>query len=402
MTAPLRFDAYIGRQAILDRKGKIYAYELLFRDPDMRGPIGISGDVATSRVLHEALMEVGLDAVVGDKLAFINFPRELLIGGIADLMPPERVVVEILENIEIDAGLVASVGQLVEAGFVIALDDFVYSPAWDPLLELAAIVKLDVSAHSPEEIRALKRDLERFDVKFLAEKVETHEEHACFSEMGFSYFQGFYYARPQVLTQERLADNHVALLQLVARLQTPNIDIDEVADLVSQAVSLSYKLLRFINSAYTGLPRKVDSIREAVVYLGLKRLKDLASVMALSGISQKSDALVMNGITRARTCTLLGARAGLRQTEAFYLVGLFSILEALLDRRIEEILGQLPVSEEIVAALVAREGALGEALQASIACERCEWEQLGFRGLSRDEIYAAYREAMASADNALT
>jgi EAL and modified HD-GYP domain-containing signal transduction protein len=385
---------YIGHQPILDRGGKLYAYELLFRSADVHGAGYMDGEVATSRVIYDALMEVGLDDIVGNQLAFINFPRDLIVSGVADLLPPSRVVIELLEDAEVDGELVASVRSLVEKGYKIALDDFVYSPSWDPLLELASIVKLDVAACSAAKVRQVKTSLERFGVEFLAEKVETQAEHAAFAAMGFAYYQGFYYARPATLKRERVPDNHMALLQLISRLQTADIEIGEVAHLVAQTVSLSHQLLRYINSALSGLRRKVNSIQEAVVYLGLKRLKDLASVMALSGMNGKSDELVATGLTRARTCELLAERAGLQCTEAFFLVGLFSILEALLDLPLEQVLGQLPVSDEVVAALLEHEGILGEALRASLLCERAQWSCLRFGHLEPTAIYAAHLEAM--------
>jgi EAL and modified HD-GYP domain-containing signal transduction protein len=340
-------------------------------------------------------MEIGLDDLVGERLAFVNFSRESLLNcDLANLLPPSRVVIEILENVEIDDELNASVKSLVAQGYTIALDDFVYEPKWNPLLQLAKIVKLDVSCHSAEEIQKLIHVLEPFDVELLAEKVETREEHELYSEMGFTYFQGYYYSKPSVIKQDCLSDNQLAILQLVARLQDPDIQSEEAVELVSQTVSLNYKLLRYANSASIGVKTQLGSIQEAVIYLGLRKLKELASLIAMSTINTKSTELIYTGLTRAMMCEQLARSKQLPDEGQFFIVGLFSILEALLDYPIDQVLARLPLTDVITHALVNHEGVLGETLLSSMACETSDWAHMRFNGLDERSVYSAYLDAV--------
>jgi len=387
---------FIGRQPIFNNKLNVSGYEMLFRSS---GDINAAGDfddnLATAQVIYNTLLEIGLDELVGTNLAFINFPRDLLINGTPQLLPAQRVVIEILENVEVDNELVSSVSALAKEGFTIALDDFIYSPKWEPLIQSASIIKLDVLAHSIEETRQHVNLLKNYNVKLLAEKVETQEEYDAYREMGFDYFQGYFFAKPNIISKKILPDNHIALLQLLSRLQDPEVDIAEVEILVSQTVSLSFKLFRYINSAFFGLPRKLDSIRQAVVYFGMQRLKDLASIIAMTGIGNKSSELIVVGLTRAKMCEILAELSGASEKESYFVVGLFSILEALMDHPLAEIVEKLPLNEEIISALLDFEGVRGEALRCSIACEQSELENICFGKLKFPNIYDAYLEAIA-------
>jgi EAL and modified HD-GYP domain-containing signal transduction protein len=386
--------AFVGRQRIFDNSNRLFAYELLFRSGEKASADHLDDQVATSLVIYNALMEIGLDDLVGNSLAFVNFSRETLLSDIADLLPPSRVVIEILEDTEIDDELNARAKDLVDQGYAIALDDFIYSPEWDPLLRLAKIVKIDVACHTIDEIQLLIDTIRPFDVELLAEKVETHEEHEALKKMGFRYFQGYYYAKPSTVKTDHLPDNHLAVLQLVARLQDSDVETTEAADLLSQTVSLNYQLLRYVNSAATGLRSPVSSVKEAVVYLGLRKVKQLASLVALSGLSTKPVELIYTGLTRAMTCELLASRLARPDQSQFFLVGLFSILEALLDCPIETAIRKLPLTEELVGALVNNEGILAEALRSSIACETGDWEKTSFRDLDARSVYSAHVEAI--------
>ncbi|MFQ5658879.1 MAG: EAL and HDOD domain-containing protein [Gammaproteobacteria bacterium] len=386
--------AFIGRQPILNSKNGVCAYELLFRSGEVNAAGRLDGSKATAQVVYNTLLEMGLDDLVGPYLAFINFPRELLFDGIARLLPPDRVTIEILEDVKVDDKLVERVNLLSKQGFTIALDDFTYTPEWEPLLRLADIVKLDVFALSIEETQEHLELLRVYDVKLLAEKVETLQEYDTYRGMGFDYFQGYFFSKPEIVSKEILPDNHIALLQLLARLQDPDIDIGEVETLVSQTVSLSYKLFLYINSAYFGLPRKFDSIRQAVVYFGLQRLKDLACLIALVGINDKSSETILLGLTRAKMCEQLARMTRQPDVDIFFVIGLFSILEALLNHSLQEILQHLPLSKEVVGALLRYDGVPGEALQCSIACEQCKWPEIKFAKLDISSIHEAYTEAI--------
>ena len=386
---------FVGRQPIFNASMQVYGYELLFRSSQVNEAGLLDGNTASAQVINNALLEIGLDDLVGNSLAFINFPHDLLTNGIADVLPPERVVIEILEDVKVDNELIKGVSALVERGFKIALDDFVYGPEWDPLLELASIVKLDVMGRSIDEIRETVWIIQRHNLQLLAEKVESREEYRALQKLGFEYFQGYFFAKPELINRNKLPDNHIALLQLLSRLQDPNIEIKEVETLVSQTVSLNYKLFRYINSAFYGLPRKFDSIQQTVIYFGLRKLRELACLIAMTDLSNKSSELILTGLTRAKMCELLSSSAGYRDKESYFVVGLFSILEALLDLPIDRALEKLPLTEDVVQALSKHEGLLGEALECTLACEECHLTGVHFGNLETEIIYQAYIEAMS-------
>lgn len=387
--------AFVGRQPIFDKDLKVYAYELLFRSGNVSEAGQLDGNKATSQVIYNTLIEIGLDELVGNNLAFINFPYDLLTNDITQLLPPDRVVIEVLEDVNVDKGLIDGLSNLRSKGFKIALDDFVFETQWIPVIKQASIIKIDVMALSVEEIKEHVELLKSYDVKLLAEKVETQDEYNCFREMGFDYFQGYFFSKPSVISKDVMPDNHIALLQLLARLQDPDIDIAEIETLVSQTVSLNFKLFRYINSAFFGLPRKFDSIRQVIVYFGLQKLKDLACLIAITGISDKPSELIIVGLTRAKMCELLAKLSGNPEPASFFIVGLFSILEALLDNPLLKIVNTLPLNEEIISALLNKEGELGEALCCSIACEQCEVDEIRFVDLETSSIYDAYQEAIS-------
>ncbi len=387
--------AFVGRQPIFDGRQDVYGYELLFRSSDVNMAGQLDGNKATAQVVYNTLIEIGLDDLVGPNLAFINFPRELLMNGLADLLPPDRVVLEILEDVEVDDELIKSISQLADRGFTIALDDFIFKPKWEPLIELAGIIKLDVFEQSIEAVQEHFDRLKKYDVKLLAEKVETRDEYDALKTIGFDYFQGYFFCKPYIVKKEKPPDNHIAILELLSRLQDPEVDIGEVETLISQTVSLNFKLFRYINSASFGLSRKLDSIHQAVVYFGLQRLKNLACLIAMTDINDKSSELITVGLIRAKMCELLAKTSRQPEPDVFFVVGLFSILDALLDLPLDEILETLPLSEEIIGALVHGEGRLAEALTCSRVCEQCIWPEIRFAKLDITVIYEAYIESIA-------
>lgn len=392
---------FIGRQPIFDAQLEVVGYELLFRPGDVDAFDGSDGDKATSNVINNALMEIGLDEIVGDVPAYINFTRELINNGVAKLLPGDRVVLEILETVSIDQDLVDSVNELVYAGYTIALDDFVYSEEWVPLIKLAHIIKIDVMAHSIDEIREQFERFKGWKLKMLAEKVETQEEYNQLKEIGFDYFQGYFFSKPTVLSQEELSSDNLSLLRLMAELQNPDAEIDDIEKLVSQNISLSYKLLRYINSAAFALKSKLTSIKQIIVYFGIQRLKDWVCLIALSGNKDKPAELVYTGLVRARMCELIGEEIDAREKDSFFIVGLFSILEALVDRPLALVLEKLPLDKSINLALIGGKGEMGQALQCAISCEQCLWSDIAFPDISTERISEIYMDATSWSRQAL-
>lgn len=385
---------FIGRQPIFNSKLKVVGYELLFRSGNANAFDGSDGDKATSQVINNALMEIGLDDIIGDNPAFINFTKDLLVNGAAELLPADRVVLEILETVKVDDELVAGVRKLVEAGYQIALDDFTYSEEWLPLIELAQIIKFDVMMHSFEEIKEQIKKFSGRKVKLLAEKIENQEEFNQLKEEGFEYFQGYFFSKPDILSQKALSSDSISLLQLVSQLQKPDIETGELEKLISQDVSLSYKLFRCVNSAAFGLKNKMTSVRQAVVYLGIQRLKNWVCLLAMTGNSNKPAELIHTGLIRAKMCELIAEETVAEGKDTYFVVGLFSILDALLDQPLAKILEKMPLDESINQALLERNGNMGQALLCSINFEQCIWDEIVFPNISNERLGKIYRDAI--------
>lgn len=385
---------FVGRQPIFRRDQSIYGYELLFRSDALTNAARMDGNNATAQVIHNTLLEIGIDDLVGGHYAFINMPRDILLSGMTSLLPPGRIVIEVLENEAVDEALVKAVAEHAARGFAVALDDFVYSPQWEALLRHATIIKFDVRNSAAEEI-VRQLDLMRgHNYKLLAEKVETEAEFQRYRNLGFDYFQGYFFSKPAIVSQDRLPDNHVALLQLLAVLQDPDVAIKEVEKLITQTVTLNYKLFKYLNSAFLGKSRTIQSIHQAIVYLGLNHIRQLASLITLMGVDDKPSELVRAGLVRAKLCELLCMHTRKTNPEAFFIVGLFSILEALMQHPLDQILAKLPLPAHVTAGLLHREGAEGAALDCAIACEQCDWKRIRFEGMDAGELSSAYLDAI--------
>ncbi|MFB6359111.1 MAG: EAL and HDOD domain-containing protein, partial [Thiohalorhabdaceae bacterium] len=306
----------------------------------------------------------------------------------------ERLVVEVLEDIRVDERVEAAVRALGKAGVRIALDDFLWENDQKALTNRADFIKVDVQALSDAELERYAQELAVFPGRLIAEKVETAAEWARCRELGFELFQGYFFARPQTVSKHRLPTDRTQILRLVARLQDPDVDL---AELVEQDASLSYRLLRLINSAYFPIRNRVDDIRRATVYLGIKGLRTWVTWLALSRIDDKPTELKLVTLERAQMARLMAPLFGVEAQQAF-LVGLFSTLDALMDRPMAEVVADLPLSEEVKAALIGREGDLGGLLAALFQYEQGEWEVLAEAGFDVESMGQAYLEALEWAE----
>jgi len=381
----------VGRQPIVDRYLNVFGYELLFRSSQTGEPV--SGESATSRVVTNTFVEIGLDRIVGEHWAFINVTRDFLLSHSELPFPKDRVVLEILGDEVVDDVLIETVSRLKREGYCVALDDFVYPPRWEPLIPLVSLIKLDVPLLSHDEIRSHVERLRPTGVKLLAEKVETAAQYDALAEFGFNYFQGYFLSKPKLVRSERLPSTLHSVLYVVARLQDPNIDIDEIESLVTRDVALSYRLLRYINSAFFALPKAVNSIRDAVVYLGLNQIRQWASLLALSGINDKPPEVMRVALSRGKMCELLSMSVRCAEPGMFFTVGLFSALELLLERPLHETLGELPIAEELRDSQLHHTASAGQALRATLSYKICEWPDVQF--LNLDEL--AIRDAFIAA-----
>lgn len=363
------FEAKVARQPIFDRRLNVVGYELLFRAGRAQHANVVDDAAATTTVVLDALTEIGLQRIVGSHRAWINVSRGLLLSGLLATLPPTLIGLEILEDQLIDDELVQAVAELHGQGYRVALDDYRYSADTEPLLELADIVKLDVLALGRAGIAEHAARLQRSGVALLAEKVESHEDHRYCEEVGCELFQGFFYRKPELLSNRRIAANRVSVLKLIAALHDPALDLGEVETLIARDVTLSLRLLRYINSAYFGLPHEVASIRQAVALLGAENLKAWATLTAFASVDSKPSELTITALMRARFCELIASSDAAAYRSQLFTLGLFSVIDALLDTTIENVLAAVPFPEDMRQALIFHHGEMGRILDCITALE---------------------------------
>lgn len=391
----------MARQPILDRELQLYGYELLFRS----GPDGAFGnpdpDKATARVIVDCMLTMGLGEIAGDRRVFLNLTHDLLLQDAVMLLPPDQVVVEVLETVEPDAEVIAACRRLKQAGFLIALDDFVPSPAGAPLVDLADLIKIDLLATDRSDWRSLAKQYSSRGIKMLAEKVETQEDFHAALDAGYDFFQGYFFARPALLRGQGLPELSLTYIQLLSEAVRPSPDFGILARIIRGDVSLSYKLLRYINSPSFGFRRQIDSIRDALSLLGDREVRRWASVLAMANMGMdRPSALVEEAAIRARLCELMAAAGGHpRETDRLFLVGLFSLLDALLNRPLGDILAEVSLPAEVRAPLLGEPGWEREILDTSVAYMKGDWESFGARavptGVPEERMPDLHREALA-------
>lgn len=390
----------IARQPIYNHKLELYGYELLFRDLDPNSAGVTDGDMASSQVIVNTFINIGIENIVGHNFAFINLTRNFIVSEILLPMSSKQVVLEVLEDIYPDEEVIAGLLKLSKHNYIIALDDFVYQPNLDPLLHIANLVKIDLfkSRHNLEEQVKLLR---KFNVKLLAEKIETQDEYDLCKELGFDFYQGYYFNRPNIINRKDTLSNKLVLLSLINKLQDPNASMEELERIIVQDVALSYKLLRYINSAAYALRKKVESIKQALVLLGTQTVKHWATLIVMSTLnSNKPNELMTIALIRAKMGELLSERRGTKIKDQMFTVGLFSILDSLLDISMFELLNMVALSDAIKSALLEHSGEMGDILNRVLLYEQGQWNELDIQNTEVPELSVAYLEAVKWADNA--
>ena len=387
--------AFIGRQAIYDRSLKVHAYELLYRSgPEESAPSPMDGDMATAKVLVNAFLELGAERLVGDSVCFINLTEAFLTGKLPLPLPPERVVVEILEDVLPTPEVIEGVRLLREQGVRIAMDDYIHRADNTELLKLCDYVKIDLRAQSREETTRLVGILRAYDLKLLAEKVETEEEMKYCMDLGFDYFQGFFLTKPEITSIKRVPANRIALLRLLAQLMDPKSDIDGLGDLIAQDVSLVYRLLRYANSSSFAPREPITAIGQTLVMLGLKAVRKIVSLIVLVELDDQPGDLLSQSLVRARMCEKLAIRSGVADPSIYYTVGLLSTLDALTKSPMKRVLTHLPLADEVSEALLGGEGDLAAALNCACAFERGDWSEAKFRNMGPTELTECYADGV--------
>jgi EAL and modified HD-GYP domain-containing signal transduction protein len=393
-TLPSTYEVFIGRQPIYTRQFDVFAYELLFRSGEMQHAHVTDGNQATAHVLVNTFLELGLDTLVGSKRAFVNVTRDVLLQDCSLAFPADRVVLEVLEDVTADDDVLAALRSLSAQGYTIALDDFFYEEHLRPLVELADIIKIDVLASDRTTVAEQVELLRHYDVQLLAEKVETQEDFTYCKILGFEYFQGYFFCRPDVVKGQRSPTNRLMILELLARLQSPGTTFRELEAIISRDVSLSYKVLRAANAAIYSQARKVKSIHQALRLVGLTAMTNIVSLFLLANLDDKPHELLTTAMVRAKMCEQLAKSMQQENSATFFTVGLLSVLDAFMDRPMSDILPALPLADEIVEALLAHEGTLGATLHCVLAYERGDWEAVHDLGCRRHLLVKTYLEAL--------
>ncbi len=364
---------------------------------------GVDGDEATSSLLSSSFFTVGIEQIASGHKAFINFTEDMLVQDVPSMFPRDCVVVEVLEDVQPTDEVIAACRKLVDNGYTLALDDFVYADNLTPLIELAKIIKVDFRLTPIEQIKEMVEALSSYPCKLLAEKIETYEEFTLASSMGFVYFQGYFFAKPEVLKNKDIPSSQLALLQLIVEVNRAEFEVQDIEKLVNQDISISFKLLKYLNSAYYSRPHPISSIRQAIAFLGERGTRLFVSLIATSKLSEhKPDELIRTSCIRARFLELIGRELNLDQGD-FFMLGLFSLLDAMLDASMDILMEQIPISEEITEALVHKAGRLFPYLQLVRFYEAGEWNELdaalGQLKLDEHKIMDFYLEAVHWADN---
>ena len=395
---------YVARQPICDRQLTLAGYELLYRqDAQANGAQFADPEQATAQVFVTAMTDIGLDQLTGKVCGFFNMTHEAL-GNIEHLdLPPERVVFEVLEDVEVTASLLNSLAQLAARGYQIALDDFVLCKERLALLKYAHIVKLDVSALTERALFQHIKLIRRFPVKLLAEKVETWDEFNRCKQLGFELFQGYFYAKPQMLRGQKAPDHSLSIVKLLATLNDPRVEFDQLEQLIARDPMIYYRLLRFINSAHFGLKRQFSNIRSILIFLGLDQIRTLVSMLAMTKLPDTPPLLLSTVLQRAKHCELLCQEFAASDDLAgdYFTLGLFSMIDVCLNVDKQRLFKHLPLKQEIVQAILRGEGRGGRALACSQRFEQGLCDQCEVCISSPEAIQHHYLQATTWADNSI-
>lgn len=387
---------YIARQPIYDVQLKVVAYELLFRSGKVTNEANfLDGDDATTNVIVNSITEIGMDQLVGPHRAFINLTHNHILQMAENPMPElkERLVLEILEDIKAEEKIITAVTKLAKDGFTIALDDFIYSDSLQPLVELSDIIKIDLMALNNEELETHAKQLSNGKRKLLAEKVETQEEFDRCKELGFDYYQGYFFSKPQIVKGKSLPANKMAIIKLLAKLLDDKSSNEELAEIITQDITLSVRVLRYINSAQFGFTNEVNSIQQAIMMLGSTTIRNLANLVTMSQIENKPHELLIIAMLRAKMAENIALKVNTNKDVCFT-TGLFSIIDTLMDQDMEVLIEGLPLSDDIRSALIRHDGELGKIISCILAYEGGDWKNANYENLSVNEIRDCYLDAL--------
>jgi len=398
-------EVFVARQPIFDSNKAVVGYELLFRDgvQNCFSEKGADDSVVYSAI-SSSYMSTGFDALTHGKKAFVNFTESNIQAGLAKLMPEHVLTVEILETVDPTPDMVNACAELKRSGYQIVLDDFAFQARYQPFLELADIIKIDFSAVGAEQRRRLLRKATPSRVQLLAERVESEEAFVQGVKLGYTYFQGRFFSKPVTITYKEIPPSRIMQLQLVQEVNKDDFDVGRLEEVIKRDVSLSYKLFKYVNSAWFGFRHKIESIRQAITLLGQGEIRRWVALGTIKELSQEKPAeLLTTAIIRGRLCEQIAQAVGMtKQAPSAFVVGMFSLLDALLDRSMEEILGELNLAPDVTQALMGKPTMMGAILRLAQTYEKADWELLshlaGVLGIDEEKLPGLYHDAILWAD----
>ena len=396
---------FIARQPILDHRRGVFAYELLFRSGldnyFHSDPTAASGSIVDSALLF------GLETLTGPSRAFINLSEDALLKDFAMLLPPEKIVCEIVETVSPTPQTLAACIRLKQAGYLVALDDFAYRPAWEPFFDHTDFVKVDFLGMSPAECKELAMRFAGRRIGLVAEKIETREQFDLAAEMGYSFFQGYFLFKPEMLTRTSIPPSRLQYLRILAAAAEPELRFDQLEEIIKQDPSLCYKLLRYLNSAAFGFYEEIHSLRHAMALLGEKALRRWITVAAVVIMAEDQPGeLVHMALIRAFFCESLARLLGQASRAAdFFFLGMLSIMDAILCRTLQIILAEVPVAQDVREALLGTRNPPREIYEVLLAYETANWTRLSSLAremhLDEERLPECYAAAVRFADEIL-
>jgi len=392
-------DIFIGRQAIFDRNYNVTSYELLFRQGNNTSLR--NDDHKTAKVLSNALIDMGLDKISGDKKVHINASPTFILSDLSELLPASKVGIEVSDPTTITSDIIDACKTLKEKGYELILDDIVYEPTLEPLIELADIIKIDIS--NVDDLTSEVRKLRQYNVQLLASKVESYADYETAQNLGFNYFQGFFFCKPDVVQGKTMPESKINILRALQKVLTASV-VGEINDVIKQDVSLSYRLLKYINSAAFGMQREIESIEQALVLLGLNNARRWLSLLSLASLGEgKPLELMRTALYRGHLLESIANGLQEETTGDDFLLGMFSVLDALLDQPMQEAITDMALPKPVRDALLHNDAAMSYKLNVVCALEAAAWDDVArwgeqYRALKMTDLMVLHTEALAWSD----
>lgn len=392
-------DIFVARQPILTRNEELFGYELLYRNSHQNSFTEIDGDVATTDLLVNSFLGIGNEKLSKGKKLFINFTRNLLLKRVPCLFSPEKIIIEVLEDVEGDEEIIVAISEFRSLGYTIALDDFLLKDSNKNLLPYADIIKVDFLTTSKKQRELIKKIARIYNAKLLAEKIETREDFETAVHEGYSYFQGYFFSKPLILTATDVPFSSFSYLRILNELGEVEPDIDKVTSFIEYDLSLSYKILKFVN---TTSKIKVTSIKQAIMILGINELVRWLTIISLKEQQTKTsiaNEILQQSLIRGKFAELFGVKhLGLQRKAECFMLGMFSLLDTILQRPMEKILETLPLSEAVKRALLKEESELAIIMEVTEAVEQANWEKLNSFGFLATDLSTCYETALRWTD----